>query len=70
MGNVVIKFKAGDSWCVSDVEEYREIAGVGDSAFIELKFSNGKSIHVATSEVRAIGFDNDFRKVEEYEYEW
>lgn len=67
---VVVRFKAGDKWHVHGVEEYSEIAGMGESSFIELKFKNGQSIHISASEVRAVGFEEEFKNVEEHEYEW
>lgn len=68
MNCAIIKFKDGSCWRVRRVEEYREFAGVGNSSFIELKFENEKVIHVLTDEIRAIGFEEEFENVEEYEY--
>lgn len=70
MGYVVIKFKAGDTWHVQNVEQYREIEGLDGTAFIELAIKDGQTIHVATSEIRAIGYCEGFKNVEEHEYEW
>ena len=70
MDYIVVKFKAGDKWHIKDVEQYREIEGLSDTSFIELKIKGGGTIHISTSEVRAIGFEEEFKNVEEFEYEW
>ena len=68
MSCAIVKFKDGSNWRIRGVEEYREFAGVGNSSFIELKFENERAIHVLTDEIRAIGFEEEFENVEEYEY--
>lgn len=70
MGYIVVKFKAGDKWHIHNVEQYREIEGLGDTSFVELTIKGGGTIHIATNEVRAIGFCEEFKNVEEHEYEW